>query len=106
MNLQKMMRQAQEMQQRVQTMQAHVEAQEVDGVAAGGLVSVRLNGKNQMLKASIDASLLKPEDKETVEDLFIAAYRNAREKLDTLYTDEMQKLSGGLNLPPGMKLPF
>jgi len=106
MNLQKMMKQAQEMQNKVAELQAKVEAMEMDGTAGGGAVSLRLNGKNQMLKIDIDASLLKPEEKEMLEDLIIAAYRDARDKIDSTTSGEMAKLSGGLNLPPGMKLPF
>jgi hypothetical protein len=106
MNLQKMMKQAQEMQAKFSDMQSRMEAMEVDGTAADGKVLVRLTGGNQMLKVHIDPSLLNPEDKELIEDLFLAAYRSAREKLDATYADETQKLTGGMNLPPGMKLPF
>jgi len=106
MNLQKMMKQAQEMQSKVAEMKERVDTMEADGVAGGGMVTVRINGANQMLKVTIDPSILKPEDKETLEDLFIVAYRSARDKLDSFHEEEMKKLSGGLNLPPGMKLPF
>ncbi len=106
MNLQKMMKQAQEMQSRVGEMQARIEAQEEDGGGAGGMVSVRINGRHDLLKVAIDPSLMTLDEKETVEDLIIAAYRNAREKLDAASADEMAKLKSGLNLPPGMKLPF
>ncbi len=106
MNLQKMMQQAQQMQQKMQQLQAKMEAEETDGSAGGGAVSVRINGKHQMLKVDIDADLLKPEEKEVLEDLIVAAYNDARGKVDAAFSDEMQKMTGGLNLPPGMKLPF
>jgi DNA-binding YbaB/EbfC family protein len=106
MNLQKMMKQAQEMQAKVAQMQARMESQVVDGSAGGGMVTVQLSGKSDILKVNIDASLFKPEEKEMVEDLLIAAYRDAREKIDATSAEEMSKLSAGLNLPPGMKLPF
>lgn len=106
MNLQKMMKQAQEMQAKVAQMQAKIEAQESDGSAGGGMVSLRINGKHQMLKINIDQSLLKPDEKEMLEDLIIAAYSDARKKLDDASATEMNQLTGGMNLPPGFKLPF
>ena len=105
MNLQKMMKQAQEMQNKVAQMQARVEAMEAEG-SAGGMVTIRLNGKNQMLSIQINEEMLKAEEKETLEDLIIAAYHSAREKLDDASSEETKKISSGLNLPPGMKLPF
>ncbi len=106
MNLQKMMKQAQEMQQKIADVQARVEAQEVEGVAGGGAVVVKMSGKNDMKKVSIDVSLMKPEEKEMLEDLLVAAHNDARSKIDSSFSDQMQQLSGGLNLPPGFKLPF
>ncbi|MCE2927677.1 MAG: YbaB/EbfC family nucleoid-associated protein [Rickettsiales bacterium] len=106
MNLQKMMKQAQEMQSRMSEMQSRLEASTFDGSSGGGAVSMTITGKNDMLRVSIDPSLLTPADKETLEDLIIAAYRNAREKVDGTYTEEMDKLSKSISLPPGMKLPF
>jgi DNA-binding YbaB/EbfC family protein len=106
MNLQKMMKQAQQMQQKIADMQAQMDTYETDGNSGGGAVSIRLNGKNQMMKINIDASLLKPEEKEMLEDLIIAAYRDAREKIDSHFSDQMGSVTGGLDLPPGFKLPF
>lgn len=106
MNLQKMMQQAQQMQQKMQEMQARLEAEETDGSAGGGAVKVRINGKNRMLKIDISADLLKPDEKEVLEDLIIAACNDARDKIDANAAGEMQKMSAGLNLPPGFKLPF
>ena len=106
MNLQKMMKQAQAIQQKVQETQERIEAQEFSGTAGGGMVTVRLNGKNRLLGASIDASLLKPEEKEMLEDMLVAAFNDARDQVDSTQSEEMGKLTGGLGLPPGMKLPF
>lgn len=106
MNLQKMMKQAQEMQQKITEMQMRAESEESDGTAGGGMVTVRLNGKNQLLKVTIDPSLLKPEEKEVIEDLLIAAFNDAKNKVDANFSEQMSKLTGGLNLPPGLKLPF
>ncbi len=106
MNLQKMMQQAQAMQQKMQEMQLKLEASETDGSAGGGAVKVRLNGKNQMLKIDIDPSLLKPEEKEMLEDLIVAAHSDARKKIDDNFSGQMSQATSGLNLPPGFKLPF
>lgn len=106
MNLQKMMKQAQEMQQRITEMQAKIEAQEVEGAAGGGLVTLRMSGKNNLLKVNIDPSLLKPEEKDVLEDLIIAAHNDARGKIESSFSSQMGSLTGGLDLPPGFKLPF
>jgi hypothetical protein len=106
MNLQKMMQQAQEMQKKMTQMQAKLEAEETDGSSGGGMVRVRINGKHMMLKVDIDQSLLVPSEKEVLEDLLVAAYNDARGKVDGSFSEQMNKLSGELNLPPGFKLPF
>lgn len=106
MNLQKMMKQAQDMQMKMQQMQLQLEAQEMDGQSGGGLVKMRINGKNMMLKVSIDDSLMKLEEKEVLEDLLVAAYNDARGKVDAAFNEQMGQMTSGLNLPPGFKLPF
>ena len=106
MNLQKMMKQAQDMQQKMADMQAKLETEESDGTSGGGMVKIRINGKNMMLKVSIDESLMKPEEKEVLEDLLVAAYNDARSKVDANFNDQMGLMTSGLNLPPGFKLPF
>lgn len=106
MNLQKMMQQAQQMQQKMADMQAKLEAQEIEGASGGGMVKVRLNGKNHLLKVQIDDSLMKPDEKEVLEDLLVAAYNDAKNKVDDNFSEQMGQLTGGLNLPPGFKLPF
>lgn len=105
-NLGQMLKQAQAMQQRMQEMQAELEAQEVQGSAGGGMVTVTLNGKSELKGVRIDPSLLKPEEAEVVEDLIKAAHADARAKVDAKTAEEMAKLTGGMQLPPGFKLPF
>lgn len=106
MNLQKMMKQAHDMQQKMTQLQQRLEAAETDGSAGGGAVTLRINGKHELLKVNIDASLLKPEEKEMIEDLLVAAYNDARKKVDDEFNSEMKTLSSGISLPPGFKLPF
>lgn len=106
MNLQKMMQQAQQVQKKIAEMQSKLEQAEMEGTAGGGLVTVRVNGKHQMLKVTIDPSLMKPEEKEMLEDLLVAAHNDARTKMDSEFSDQMGSLTGGLDLPPGFKLPF
>ena len=106
MNIQKMMKQAQEMQNKMQQMQAQLEQEEAEGSSGGGAVKVRINGKNMMLNVSIDDSLMKVEEKEMLEDLLIAAYNDARGKIDATASDQMSKLTSCMLLPPGIKLPF
>ncbi len=106
MNLQKMMKQAQEMQQKLATMQAKLEEEESEGSSGGGMVVVRLNGKGIMKKITLDPKLMDPSEKEMLEDLIVAAHNDAKTKVEANVNDQMGKITGGLNLPPGMKLPF
>jgi len=106
MNIQKMMKQAQEMQQKIVDLQAKLETEETEGSSGGGMITVRLNGKGAMKKISIDKSLIDPNEKEMLEDLIIAAYNDAKTKVETNSSEQMTKIAGGLGLPPGMKLPF
>ncbi len=106
MNLQKMMKQAQEVQQKITDMQAKLEEEETDGSAGGGMVTIRLNGKGIMKKIHIDASLIDPKEKEMLEDLILAAFNDAKNKVEANVSSQMAKIAGGLGLPPGMKLPF
>lgn len=106
MNLQKMMKQAQEMQSKITEKQQELESREFEGKAGGGMVAVTLNGKGLMLKLSIDDSLLDKEEKEVMEDLIVAAHNDAKQKMEAETADAMSELTGGLQLPPGMKLPF
>lgn len=106
MNLQKMMKQAQEMQSKLGAMQAKLEESESDGSAGGGAVQLTINGKKVLKKIAIDESLLAPSEKEVLEDLIIAAFNDASNKADQKAQAEMSAMTSGLGLPPGMKLPF
>lgn len=105
-NIGEMMRQAQEMQEKMTNMQQSMEGLEVEGSAGAGLVSVRLNGKGELKGVSIDPTLFNAEDAEVVEDLILAAHNDAKAKADAKMQEEMSALTGGLQLPPGLKLPF
>jgi DNA-binding YbaB/EbfC family protein len=106
MNIQKMMKQAQEMQAKLGQMQSEMEAREFEGQAGGGAVKITLTGKGAMTKIAVDATLLNPEEKDMLEDLIMAAHRDAKDKGDAALNEAMGSLTGGLKLPPGMKLPF
>ena len=105
-NLGKMMKQAQEMQSRMAEMQAGLEAVEIDGAAGGGMVSAALTGKGELRRLKIDPALVDPDDIEVLEDLVIAAVNDAKAKVEAHVAEEMKKLTGGLQLPPGLELPF
>ncbi|WP_228243244.1 YbaB/EbfC family nucleoid-associated protein [Porphyrobacter sp. GA68] len=86
-------------------MQARLDSLEVEGSSGGGLVKVRATARGRILGVQIDESLLKPEEKQITEDLVTAAFNDARDKADRLSNEEMQKMQGGLGLPPGFNLP-
>jgi hypothetical protein len=106
MNLQKMMKQAQEMQTRITGLQAKMEAEEGEGSSGGGLVNVRVNGKGLALAISIDSKLMEPSEKEMLEDLVVAAFNDAKNKMEERMAAEMSKITAGMPLPPGFKLPL
>jgi DNA-binding YbaB/EbfC family protein len=99
-----MMKQAQELQTRMAEMQAEMERARVEGQSGGGLVLLTLNGKGELAGVKIDASLAKPEEVEILEDLIVAAHADAKAKVERLLQEKMQSLTGGLPLPPGLKL--
>ena len=99
-----MMKQAAELKSKMEAMQAELERMEVEGAAGGGFVTLKLSGKGEIKAAHVDESLLKPDQREIVEDLIVAAHADARRKLETLLQERMQALTGGLSLPPGLKL--
>ena len=105
-NIGQLMKQAQEMQTKMAEMQAQLEAVEMTGVAGGGTVQLTLNGKGDLKKVAIDKTLVDPEEVEVLEDLIVAAFNDARRKVSAYAEQEMQKLTGGLQLPGGLKLPF
>ena len=106
MNIQKMMKQAQQMQQKIGDMQTELEAREFEGKSGGDMVKVVISGKGKMLRLDVSKSIVDPEDKEVMEDLIIAAFNDAKDKADATFSDEMGKLAGGMGLPAGMKMPF
>jgi len=99
-----LMKQAAQLQTKMQELQAELDTIEVEGTSGGGMVTVKLSAKGELKGARIDDSLLKPEDKEMLEDLLIAAHSDARRKAETLVQERMKALTGGLPLPPGLKL--
>jgi DNA-binding YbaB/EbfC family protein len=105
-NLGQLMKQAQEMQTKMGAFQEQLGAIEISGVSGGGLVTVTLNGKSEMRGIEIDPSLIKPDETEILEDLITAAHNDAKTKLEARIKDETAKMMGGLDLPPGFKLPF
>jgi DNA-binding YbaB/EbfC family protein len=105
-NLAGMMKQAQQMQQKMAEMQAKLEAAEVEGVAGAGLVRVTLTGKGALKGIKIDPKLIDPSEAEMLEDLVVAAHADAKGKIDAMMEEETRNAMGGISLPPGMKLPF
>ncbi len=103
-NFTQMMKQAQELQGRMAEMQAEMERTLVEGRSGGGMVVLTLNGKGDMTGVKIDASLLKPGEGEILEDLIIAAHADAKSKVEEAMKEKMKALTGGLPLPPGLKL--
>src|SRR5215210_725710 len=99
-----MMKQAAQLQSKMEALQAELDQIEVEGAAGGGLVSVRMTAKGELKGIQIDDSLFKPEEKEILEDLLVAAHADARRKADGLLQEKMKSLTGGLPLPPGLKL--
>lgn len=103
-NFAQMMKQAQELQGRMTEMQAEMTRVECEGRSGGGLVTLVLNGKGDMVRLKLDRSLLKPEEGEILEDLIVAAHNDAKAKTEVLIQEKMKTLTGGLPLPPGLKL--
>ena len=99
-----LMKQATQLQAKMQELQADLDTIEVEGTAGGGMVTVKLTAKGELKSTRIDDSLLKPEEKEVLEDLLVAAHADARRKADAVMQDKMKNLTGGLPLPPGLKL--
>src|SRR5512144_2362270 len=99
-----LMKQAAELKSKMETMQAELDQIEVEGTSGGGLVSVTLSGKGEMKSVKIDDTLIKPSEKEIVEDLIVAAHADARRKAEVLLQEKMKDVTGGLPLPPGMNL--
>jgi nucleoid-associated protein EbfC len=105
-DISQIMRQAQAMQAKINEAQKKLEAMEVDGSAGGGLVKVKLSGKNALLSLVIDPSLMVADEREILEDLIKAAHDDARRKLEEAQNDEMKGLGSGMGILPGFKMPF
>jgi len=99
-----LMKQATELKSKMDSMQAELDAAEVEGSSGGGMVSVRLSGKGDMKSIRIDDTLIKPGEKQIIEDLIVAAHAEARRKVATLMEEKMKSATGGLPIPPGLKL--
>jgi len=106
LDLEKIMEMAQNAQAELQKAQDNLESVEVEGASGGGLVKIKATAKGRILGVSIDDSLLVPAEKSMLEDLIAAALNDARAKADVAASAEMQKMSAGLPLPPGFKMPF
>ncbi len=100
------MKQVQDMQTRMAEMQEKLAEIEIAGNAGAGMVQATLNGKSELKRIKIDPSLMNPSETEVLEDLIVAAVNDARGRVEKHAQDEMSKLTGGLPLPPGFKLPF
>jgi len=105
-NLGNMLKQAQQMQTRMAEMQAKLESTEVEGQAGAGMVKVKLTGKGELRRIAIDPSLMTADDREVLEDLIVAAHGDAKQKVEAMMAEEMQKATAGMSLPAGLKLPF
>lgn len=105
-NLSQMLKQAQEMQSKMAEMQTALAELEVVGQSGGGFVTVTVNGKGELKRVKIDPKLANPNEVEVLEDLIVAAATDAKSKADAQVQEQMAKLTGGLQLPPGFKLPF
>lgn len=105
-NIADIMKQVQSMQSRMEEMQGKLESVSVTGQSGGGLVKVVMNGKGAVKAIDIDPSLMTADEREILEDLLLAAFNDAKGKVDASAADEMKSLTGGLPLPPGLKLPF
>jgi DNA-binding YbaB/EbfC family protein len=99
-----LMKQATQLKSKMEEMQAELDLITVEGVSGGGMVTVTLTAKGDMKGVRIDDSLVNPQEKEIIEDLIVAAHADARRKAEVLLAEKMKSLTGGLPLPPGMKL--
>ena len=105
-NIGNMMKQAQQLQKKMAEAQEALSSIEVEGVSGGGLVKVTATAKGEIKRILLDDSIMKPDEKEITEDLIVAAINDAKQKGEAAAQEEMKNITGGLPLPPGMKLPF
>ena len=106
MNIQKMMKQAQQMQKKMNEMQDQLADTEYEGTSGGGMIKVIVTGKGSLKSLKIDPSLIDPEDPEVLEDLIVAGFNNAKKEADEASESAMGDMMGGMGLPPGFKMPF
>ena len=105
-NFNQFLKQAQDMQKKMQVMQDQMAATEYQGKSGGGLVSITVTGRGDIRKVDIDTTLLKPQEKEILEDLIVAAFNDAKQKVDQDSQSSMTDAFGEIPLPPGIKMPF
>lgn len=105
-NIGNMMKQAQQLQANMQRAQNEIANLEVTGEAGGGMAKVQMTGKHQVLRVTLDPSIISSDDKDMLEDLVAAAINDAVQKLERVTQEKMSSVMGGMNLPPGLKLPF
>ena len=105
-NIAGQMKQASQMQKKMEDMQASLEAMTVEGSAGAGMIVVTMSGKGELRSVKIDPKLADPTEMEMLQDLLVAAHADAKRKIEAVAAEEMAKVTGGLNLPPGLKLPF
>ncbi|WP_176082458.1 YbaB/EbfC family nucleoid-associated protein [Martelella sp. HB161492] len=101
-----MMGKMKEMQAKMEQLQSDIAALEVDGVSGGGLVNVKMTAKGELISIKIDPSLLSESEGEILEDLIVAAHRDAKDRAEEAAQEMTKELTAGLPIPPGMKLPF
>ena len=101
-NMMDMMKQAQQLQSKMQDIHAELEQLEIEGEAGAGMVRIVLNGRGDMRRVTVDPALLKPEDAEIIEDLIVAAFGDAKRKSQEVMQEKMKQVTGGLPLPPGL----
>jgi DNA-binding YbaB/EbfC family protein len=105
-NMGNLLKQASQMQAKMTEMQAKLESATMEGQSGAGMVRVTLSGKGDLKSVAIDPKLADPEEMEMLQDLLVAAHADAKRKMDAAMAEEMAAVTGGLQLPPGMKLPF
>jgi DNA-binding YbaB/EbfC family protein len=105
-NISNLMKQAQQLQANMQRAQAEIASLEATGEAGGGMAKVTMTGKHEVRRVALDASIISADDKEMLEDLIAAAINDAVQKVERMTQEKMSSLMGGMNLPPGMKMPF
>jgi len=105
-NMSQIMKQAKAMQEKMAEMQKKIEETEIEGSSGGGAVKIVMNGKHEVKNLFIDPSIVNSDEKEVLEDLIIAALNDVNKKISENTNDQLGSISGGMGLPPGLKLPF